>query len=415
MVITALSVGAFSSESQAWFGGLPATFSVFDQIDIWSAPVSCALGAWLSGQGLRHGFLESQHASARALTEQWWAMARYLASAVATAHVTVLDGLIAASLLRGADVRTGAWMMAGSLLVTIASSFVWLCIGLVLGRWLPVLVALLASLTVPYGLMVAVIWLFPGTWLDTLSVYGGRMYVDALPDISSQLIRVVFWMGLAVWCSGRLAGRRRVRAGGRIALCVVLPVALLSGGPGDHLIPNAHDAFCTGTSPAVCVDRAHRAVLGEYSREAAAVTAELPAPLRPDLVRPADLKVAAPGKTMEVGPVNGQWSTAYRIQHMAFIAAVGNKAFLTKCRREGDKTWGNLSATPPEMLNIWWRLHHGVSIDTAAFPGDDGFVLGNGYAEATARAQKLDRLTSSQREAWFAVNLDDVLHCKWPA
>jgi len=366
VVITALSVGAFASESQTWFGWLPATFSVFDQIDIWSAPVSCALGAWLSGQGLRHGFLQWQHASARTLREQWWAMARYLASAVATAHIVVFGGLLAASLLRGAEVRTGAWMMSGSLLVTIASSLVWVCIGLVLGRWLPVLVALLVSLTVPYGFMVAVIWFFSGTWLDTLSVYSGRRYIDALPDISSQLIRALFWIGLAAWCAGWLAGRRRVRAGGRLAVCVALPVALFSGGPRDHLIPNAHDAFCAGTSPVVCVDRTHRAVLGEYSREAAAVTAELPAPLRPDLMRPADLKVARPGKTMEVGPVNGQWSTAFRIQHTAFVAAIGNKAFLTECRREAGATSGTLSSTPPDMLNIWWRLHHGVRIDTAA-------------------------------------------------
>ena len=413
VVITALSLGAFASESQTWFGSLPATFSKFDLIDIWSAPVSCALGAWLSGQALHHGFLQWQHASARTLREQWWAMARYLASAVATAHIVVFDGLLAASLLAGAEVRTGAWMMSGSLLVTIASSLVWVCVGLVLGRWLPVLVALLVSLTLPYGLMVAVIWFFPGTWLDTLSVYGGRMYIDAMPDISTLLIRVVFWLGLATWCAGWLAGRKRVRAGGRIALWVVIPVALFTGGPSDHLLPHAHEAICAGTSPVVCVDRAHRTVLGEYSREAAAVTAGLPAPLRPDLVRPADLKVAALGKTMEVGPVNGKWSTALRIQHTAFVAAVGNEAFLTECRREASATSG--LSTPPDMLNIWWRLHHGVRIDTAAFQGDDGYVLGSGSAEVIKRAQELERMTPSQREAWFAANLDDALACKWPA
>ncbi len=403
-----LSGTALFMDAYTWRGWAPAALSAFVRSDLLAAPFAAVVGAWVGGRPQRYGLRDWCTAMPRTLGSQFEQEAAFLLRMVVT-HTLVLVSLIAslcAVYSSGVPPET-AWL-ATLPVTTAASMMTWGVVGTLVGKLAPLWVAGLLSLTIPYAVNAAVIWLAPQTFVETLAVYSGGFYVEAIPDPVDLLIRMAFWVSLCLLLVSALAWRRKLRAFAGFVCWVTLSLAVLGGAPRGVPIHGATTPVCISSDIRVCVDAAHRTVLEQYAAAARASYERVPTPLKPSGFQPAALQG---GRTYDrgvvgVGPVKGNWDVAFDLDAGQFTARTGNAIFLRSCASEASG-----ESLEKQALNLWWRRSHGLRDDIALFPGDIGEVMADDWDSVKAASLGLDSLDDAERDLWARTHVADLLRC----
>ncbi|WP_297748308.1 hypothetical protein [uncultured Tessaracoccus sp.] len=152
-----------------------------------------------------------------------------------------------------------AWQVWGTAVLSLVA---WSAVGLAIGIWLPVVMALPAALVAAY-LWVAVTPAIEPPWLRHMSGrWDGCCSLDTVPDPTVAWGSVVCSVGLIAVATVLIALRFHGRAG-RLVLAAVLAVIVVGTGAtahgiaGDagHLprVPRLDRPICTGSEPRVCL------------------------------------------------------------------------------------------------------------------------------------------------------------------
>lgn len=406
----AITSAALWVDSYTWRGWLPAALSAMTRTDLIAAPFAATVGAWLGGRGRHHGLRRWSAAMPRTAGSQFEPELGFMGRVV-TVHIVLLLGFVGGVCLVSAAARPpeSIWLVTIPI-VCAASMMAWSVAGILIGKLAPTWLAALLSLSTPYGVSVAIIWFAPGTFLEALTAYSGRFYVEAIPHPAGLLVRAVFWTSLAIFIGALFAWRRTARRASGLLCWLALSLTVLGGGLTEVPIKGATEAVCTTSALRVCVDRAHGAALATYAASASDLYARIPTRLRPIGFQPASLQRGNVylGRVVGVGPVRGSWDATFDIDREQFAARVGNALFLRSCEFDSPQAG---QTTEHHAINLWWRRLNGLRDDVALYPGDVGQMPDEDRATIQSLSHSLDVLDDAGQDLWITTNASDLLGC----
>lgn len=405
VAVLLVDASAMLAKLPSWYGSLPAALGGAQLIDVFAAPLSGGLGAWIGSRRRANGMVEWARSMGAAQSRLVRAEVGFVLLPVWCAHLAVLVAAAGASAARNADfVGPAVWMTHLALQLLAACAF-WCCVGWLTAQLIEPVKAVCLGLLLPFVTATAIFFMFPFSWPTDLLVSAGNTFVTTVPAIAPGMAKSVFWGSLAVlaWSMCSL----RSRWWGSAAFTAMLSCIVFAALPASQSpVPGSDDAVCeSGSGLVVCTPRAYRAVLHSQFTVSRDLVGGLPAGVAPTrIVAPELLEGGPPAGegALELSAISGSYSPALVLSAPEYTASLGDAVFLQGCERASSSEHGDPPArfdADAAVWRLWWRLSRGLPTRGALYVGDSDPVERSDYAQALRRAQDMMRGDQAQQTA----------------
>jgi len=397
-------------EPETWVGWQPSTVAVWANVATLGGPTLAAFSVWVGGQVKRSKMEVWVAAGPRTQQEIVFPMLVQLTLIGVTSWTVGLMLMTAATILRGGSFSEE--LTASTFLVLSGLAYCVVCSagGLLLGRKLPLSIALPVSAFATYGWAALGGLFFSNTKsLTALAVSTGQLWQQVRPTTSSLILKALFWLVIAAL----LLTVHLLSSGFRRPLLwagsVLLGLSVFAGSP-VITIPGATEPACLGAAPQVCLTKSYETVLEPYRQATIEAVSVLPQSVRPHQV------VGEPGyeqladNVLVVDPSRGFTAPALVIDRQQFFGDIGQSLFERNCFVAGT---GN-SPLSAKAITYWWFRAHELSIESQSF--DQPFNTADPtFTVIRQLGDDLFNLSIEQRNAWLEDNWSSIRSCQLSA
>ncbi len=405
-----------AAKSERWAGNWASTSAALGWATIWGCCIISAATAWLISAARRNHYEHLITSSSRSPFAIYRAPLSAVAAGGFLGYAVVLVHLALTTGPRATHGTLSPIEVAGA----VASVFLAIGVGSIIGRGVPARLAPVAAAIAPYvvytGLAYAEAYSGNAFFSDlSLSDLVDRTYLRLPPEL--LLGRAVFWAagGLALILLSLKAGRAACTA----ALIASFGLSAVMLTAGTRFEKSAEfEAVCFAGSPKICVDRAHAHLADQYvSRIRTNVAVISGLDLSATSVTPIDRLAAGGGPAVLMVPiVKRNTSPAHEIDTKSLDAAFGAALFLDPCLREAPEsaetqlTDGFRTAV---TLYFWWLNARDLPLDGSNYPGEmDVRLIMEQDPELKTAVGKFERLSPSGQRSWIAENQGRISGCQ---
>lgn len=413
-VVSAVSVGVRYGE---WFGSWGETASALEISTVLTYPLVAGVAAWFASASKRQRFDWMTESASRGPLFLRMRSAWIVAAPAAVGAISV--GLVI-TLMTASEANFGAFNVV-AVAPVLAGYLTAACLGVLLARWLPVMVSPVAAIVLVYAV---------GAILDTgnpsLKVFAAFVVADPrertyMAAVTWVLLVKTLWLLAFAWLLIAMAITRSNRWLVPLGASCLLAVPLvLTGDSGLERVEAAYEPVChdAANEIRVCMSAARdhayddvRSAIepvaekldglegsGWAFEEESIATDPFPDYVQDELVIPFGVTSGVSGNSHVVDARMMQADIARRLLG-GCASAPGSS---------GDKP----VATARDVVHVWLLTQLGISTD-----GSEGYAFPNlsedllDYSQARTFVESFEGLSHAERVEWFKRHGHDLLRC----